>query len=141
VLDALLGTPMLPWYLRLLGARIGRRVYTHTTGLLEWDMVDIGDHVALNNDCVMQSHLFEDRVLKASGFRIGNDCTVGALSVVLYDSVMEDGAKLGPLSLLMKGERLPAGSAWSGIPASYQRPVPETGCGPEAPVEVERIAG
>jgi hypothetical protein len=43
---------------------------------------------------------------------------VGALSVVLYDSIMEDGAKLDALSLLMKGERLPGGTAWSGIPAS-----------------------
>jgi hypothetical protein len=30
---------------------------------------------------------------------------------------MEQGAKLDSLSLLMKGERLPAGTAWAGIPA------------------------
>src|SRR5207247_3707542 len=121
--DVLLGTPMLPWYFRLLGARLGRRVYAHTTGLLEWDLADIGDRAELNDDCVMQSHLFEDRVLKASRFRIGRDCTVGALSVVLYDSVMEDGARLGALSLLMKGERLPAGTAWGGIPAARRVPL------------------
>jgi non-ribosomal peptide synthetase-like protein len=113
---ALQGTPFLPWYLRLLGSRIGRRVYVHTTGLLEWDLVDVGDGAALNDDSVLQTHLFEDRVLKASRLCIGRNCVVGAGSVVLYDSIMEDGARLDALSLLMKGERLPAGTAWAGIP-------------------------
>lgn len=118
-LGALQGTPLLPWYFRLLGARIGKRVYAHTTGLLEWDLVEVGDRVALNDDCVLQTHLFEDRVLKASRLRIGADCVVGAGSVVLYSSKMEEGARLDALSLLMKGETLPAGTAWAGIPAVW----------------------
>jgi len=116
-LGAIQGTPLLPWYQRLLGAHIGGGVYLHTTGLLEWDL---GDRAALNDDCVLQTHLFEDRVLKASSLRIGADCSVGATSVVLYDSMMEDGARLDALSLVMKGETLPAGTAWAGIPASWQ---------------------
>src|SRR5467141_1202651 len=116
-LESLQGTPFLPWYLRLLGAHIGRRTYIHTTGFLEWDLSEIGDRSVLNDDCVIQTHLFEDRVLKASRVSVGPDCTVGTGSVVLYDSEMEHGAKLDSLSLLMKGERLPAGTAWAGIPA------------------------
>ena len=120
-LEALQGTPFLPWYFRLLGARIGRRVYTHTTGLLEWDLVEVGDGAALNDDCVLQTHLFEDRVLKADRLRIGADCSVGAVSVVLYDTEMEAGARLDALSLLMKGETLPAGTAWAGIPSATMK--------------------
>jgi len=114
------GTPFLPWYFRLLGARMGRRVYTHTSGLLEWDLVEVGDQVALNKNCVLQTHLFEDRMLKASRLRVGSDCVIGTVSIVLYDSVMQDGSWLDALSLLMKGETLPAHSAWAGIPASWQ---------------------
>jgi non-ribosomal peptide synthetase-like protein len=117
-LETLQGTPFLPWYLRLMGARIGRRVYIDTTGFLEWDLVELGDRAALNEDCIMQTHLFEDRVLKASKLRIGADCVVGAASVVLYDAEMQDGARLDALSLVMKGETLPAGTAWLGSPAS-----------------------
>jgi non-ribosomal peptide synthetase-like protein len=117
---ALQGTPLLPWYFRLLGARIGRRVYAHTTGLLEWDLVEVKDRVALNDDCVLQTHLFEDRVLKGSRLYIGADCAVGAGSVLLYDSKMEDGAQLDAISLLMKGETLPAGTVWAGLPAEWQ---------------------
>ena len=81
----------------------------------------------MNDDSVLQSHLFEDRVLKASALRIGRRCEVGAVSVILYDSQMEDGAQLDALSLLMKGERLPAGTAWAGSPArrhieTHERP-------------------
>ncbi len=68
----------------------------------------------------MQTHLFEDRVLKASQLRLGRDCVVGVAAVALYDSEMEDGARLDALSLLMKGETLPADTAWVGIPAAWR---------------------
>lgn len=105
---------------RRLGARFGRDVYIHTTGLIEFDLVEVGDRAALNEDCVLQTHLFEDRVLKASWLRIDADCAVGTRSVVLYDTRMEAGARLDGLSLLMKGERLPASTAWAGVPATWR---------------------
>lgn len=118
ILELLQGTPFLPWYLRLLGARIGNQCYIDTTGFLEWDMVEIGDRVAIGEDAVMQTHLFEDRILKASNFKIGHDCSVGSASVVLYDTTMEDASQLDALSLLMKGEVLPSNTKWQGIPAT-----------------------
>jgi non-ribosomal peptide synthetase-like protein len=115
-LEVLRGTPLLPWYLRLLGCRIGRAVYIDTTGFIEFDLVDVGDRAILNKDCILQTHLFEDRVMKGSRLRIGSDCEIGAHSIVLYDTEMKDGARLAALSLLMKGEVLPAGPVWVGSP-------------------------
>lgn len=122
--EALRGTPLLAWYLRLFGARIGRQVYIDSTGFLEFDLVEIGDRAILNRDCILQTHLFEDRILKASAVRIGAQCEIGARSIVLYDSAMEDRARLGPLSLLMKGETLPSGKVWTGSPLSECRREP-----------------
>jgi non-ribosomal peptide synthetase-like protein len=113
----LAGTPFIAWYFRLMGAEIGRRTYLDTTDLTEFDLVRIGDDAALNGDCTIQTHLFEDRVMKVSRVEIGAGCTVGGGSLVLYDTRMEAGASLGELSLLMKGEVLPAGTAWEGSPA------------------------
>ena len=48
---------------------------------------------------------------------IGARCCVGGNSLVLYDTQMEDRATLDNLSLLMKGEVLPADTYWRGIPA------------------------
>jgi non-ribosomal peptide synthetase-like protein len=115
-LSPLLGTPFLAWYLRLLGCRIGRHVYLGSTLLSEFDLVEIGDYAAVNVGATIQTHLFEDRIMKASHLRIGDECSIGNMAVVLYDTEMQRGASLGPLSLLMKGETLPAFSHWVGIP-------------------------
>ena len=117
LLEALNGTPFLCWYFRLLGARIGRRVYMETIDFSEFDLVRIGDEAALNADCTIQTHLFEDRIMKMSTIDIAPRCKVGSGSLVLYDTRMEEGAVLGDLSLLMKGEVLPAGTRWEGVPA------------------------
>ena len=115
--DMLKGTLFLPAYLRLLGCRIGRGVFMDTTDITEFDLVRIGDEAELNADCGPQTHLFEDRVMKISTVEIGARCTVGDGSILLYDSKMEDDSTLGELSILMKGETLPAGTHWQGSPA------------------------
>lgn len=112
------GTPVAVGLLRLLGCRIGRRCYIETALFSEFDLVEIGDDVALNAGVIIQNHLFEDRVMKSSALRIGDRCSVANMSVVLYDTVMEPEAVLGPMSLLMKGEMLPGGQLWQGIPTA-----------------------
>jgi non-ribosomal peptide synthetase-like protein len=110
------GTPFAAPLLRLLGCRVGRHCYIGTSLFSEFDLVAIGDHVALNVGAVIQTHLFEDRIMKSSYVRIDDGCSVGNMAVVLYDGHMERGVVLGPLSLLMKGEIVPAGTRWHGIP-------------------------
>lgn len=111
------GTPFFGPLLRLLGARIGRRVYMETTFLTEFDLVRVADDAMIGATTSLQTHLFEDRVMKMSTVTIGQGCPVGPRSVVLYDAVLEDGAELDALSLAMKGECVPAGTQWRGIPA------------------------
>lgn len=111
------GTPFLAPLLRLFGTRMGRRVYCETTFITEFDLVRVADDAAIGGLTSLQTHLFEDRVMKMSYVQVGRGCTIGPRSVVLYDSVMEAGAKLDALSLLMKSEVLPSQSTWQGIPA------------------------
>jgi non-ribosomal peptide synthetase-like protein len=113
----LTGTPLLPLLLRLLGARIGRRVYMETTFLTEFDLVKVGSDSMLGGFTSLQTHLFEDRVMKMSEVTVGPGCTVGPRSVVLYDCSLGEGSTLDGLSLVMKGEALPLESDWRGIPA------------------------
>jgi non-ribosomal peptide synthetase-like protein len=117
MLGGFTGTPFLAPLLRLLGARVGRRVYLETTYLTEFDLVRVGDDAAVGGTASLQTHLFEDRVMKMSVVDVGPGCAVGPRAVVLYDSKLEAGAELDALSLAMKGENLPAGPAWRGIPA------------------------
>ncbi len=116
LLEYLKGTAWLPLFLRCLGVRAGRRVWLNTTDITEHDMVTIGDEAMLNEDCGPQTHLFEDRVMKIGPVRIGPRCTIGARSIVLYDTELEEGVAVDALSLVMKGEKLSKGSAWTGSP-------------------------
>jgi non-ribosomal peptide synthetase-like protein len=113
----LAGTPLMAPALRLFGARIGRRTFMETTYLTEFDLVHVGDDAAVGGQASLQTHLFEDRVMKMSTVTVGASCTVGSRAVVLYDTELGQGAELDSLSLVMKGESLPAGSRWRGIPA------------------------
>src|SRR4051794_12492901 len=117
LLNFLTGTPLLGPALRLFGARIGRRTLIDTTYLTEFDLVEIGDDASVGTMASLQTHLFEDRVMKMDHVILRDGASVGAKAVVLYDSVVEEGASLAAMSLAMKGEVLPAGTTWCGIPA------------------------
>ncbi|MEI7829298.1 MAG: Pls/PosA family non-ribosomal peptide synthetase [Prolixibacteraceae bacterium] len=116
-LNMLTGTPFIKYPLRLLGCKIGKRVCIYTTQITEFDLVKMGDYSVVNDNCTLQTHLFEDRVMKMSYVDIGKECVVGGMSVVLYDSKMEDRSRLEPLSVLMKSETLPEDTVFIGAPA------------------------
>ena len=122
LLDHLRGTPFLPWLMRLFGTKIGRGVYVDMTDITEFDCVSIGHYAALNALSALQTHLYEDRVMKVGKVFVGNGVTVGAGSTVLYDTFVCDHARLGPLTLVMKGEQIPGNMAWEGAPAEPKMP-------------------
>lgn len=125
LLDHLRGTPMLPWVLRLFGVKIGKGVFLDMTDVTEFDCVKVGDFASINALSALQTHLYEDRVMKVGCVSIGDGVTVGAGSTVLYDTHVGDFARLGPLTLVMKGETLPAHSEWCGAPAvPFAEPAP-----------------
>lgn len=120
LLEYLKGSPWLPIALRMLGVKIGKRAWLNTLDITEFDMVTIGDDTALNSDCGPQTHLFEDRVMKIGKVKMGSRSSIGARSIVLYDSQVGDDTLLSALSLVMKGEVLAPGTDWEGSPVRPQ---------------------
>ena len=112
------GTPWLPIAFRLLGCKIGRGVYMDTTDITEFDCVTIGDHSEMNALSCPQTHLFEDRVMKIDHVEIGSKVYVGPRTTVLYSARVGHNARLGPLTLVMKGEHIPNATSWQGLPAA-----------------------
>jgi non-ribosomal peptide synthetase-like protein len=111
------GTPFVVGWLRAMGTKIGNYVYIDTLQITEWDLITIGDEAALNEEAVLQTHLFEDRVMKMSTINIGKGATLRYGCICLYDTTIEEGASLHCLSLLMKGETLPKWTSWHGLPS------------------------
>lgn len=126
--EKVLGTPFALCVERCFGTKAGKRVYVGTEGFAEFDLITIGDDVCINDGARIQTHLYEDRVFKVSHLTINSGCNVGADSIILYNTLMEENSTLGSLSLLMKGERLPENTHWAGIPAqsaAYSFPYPQ----------------
>jgi len=121
--NAQTGTPALALWLRTLGARIGRGVWCETYWLPEPDLVSLGDGATVNRGCVVQTHLFHDRIMSMDSVTIEAGGTLGPHSIVLPGATIGAHATIGPASLVMRGESVPVGSRWSGNPIGPWRVV------------------
>jgi non-ribosomal peptide synthetase-like protein len=121
--NAAAGTPALAVWLRSLGAKIGRGVWTDSYWLPEPDLVTLGDGATVNRGCVVQTHLFHDRVMSIDTAVLEKGATLGPHSVILPAATIGADATVGPASLVMRGETVPVGSRWSGNPIGPWRAV------------------
>ena len=79
------GTPVLNLWLRAMGAKIGHGVWCETYWLPEADLIRLGDGACVNSGCVVQTHLFHDRILAMDTVTLGAGATLGewaALSAI-----------------------------------------------------------
>ncbi|CAK3733072.1 Non-ribosomal peptide synthetase C-terminal [Lecanosticta acicola] len=116
--NMLVGTPFLAWCFRLLGVKVGALATLLHADITEYDCVTIEDEAVVNQFCGMQTHLFEDRVMKVGNVHLGKQACIKPYAICLPGSTLGAGAQLGSLSLAMKGETLPAGTAWEGSPVA-----------------------
>ncbi|MGW1888441.1 Pls/PosA family non-ribosomal peptide synthetase, partial [Streptomyces sp. NPDC001970] len=119
------GTPFKPMVWRLLGVRIGRRVFDDGCSLAERTLVSIGDGCTLNAGTIIQCHSQEDGAFKSDHIIIGADVTLGVGAFVHYGTTIGDHAQLAADSFLMKGEEVPSQARWGGNPAQETAAVNE----------------
>ncbi|MDG5804947.1 amino acid adenylation domain-containing protein [Streptomyces ossamyceticus] len=116
------GTPLMNVWLRGLGARIGRGVWVESYWLPETDLVTLGDGATVNRGCVLQTHLFHDRILRTDTVELREGATLGPGGIVLPGSVVGARTTLGPASLVMAAESVPDDTRWLGNPIEVWRP-------------------
>jgi non-ribosomal peptide synthetase-like protein len=110
-------TPFLPFYHRLMGARIGRRVQINTAVIADQNLVEIGDDTVIGGDVTLVCHSAERGKLVTAPVRIGRDVTIGLMAVVFPGCVIGDGAIVAAGAVLSKGPRVGPGEIWAGVPA------------------------
>ncbi|WP_306208819.1 Pls/PosA family non-ribosomal peptide synthetase [Actinoplanes sp. RD1] len=115
------GTPLLAAWLRTLGARIGRGVWLETYWLPEYDLVRLGDGATVNRGCVVQTHLFHDRVMSMDEVTFSAGAALGPHSIVLPGASLGARTTVGPGSLVTRGDAVPADSRWLGNPIAIWR--------------------
>ncbi|MFH8499285.1 Pls/PosA family non-ribosomal peptide synthetase [Streptomyces coeruleorubidus] len=115
------GTPLMTLWLRGLGARIGRGVWVESYWLPETDLVTLGDAATVNRGCVLQTHLFHDRILRTDTVVLHEGATLGPGGIVLPGSAVGARTTLGPASLVMAAESVPDDTRWLGNPIEAWR--------------------
>ncbi|KUN00929.1 amino acid adenylation protein [Streptomyces yokosukanensis] len=116
------GTPVMTAWLRGLGARIGKGVWVESYWLPETDLVTLEDAATVNRGCVLQTHLFHDRILRTDTVVLREGATLGPGGIVLPGSTIGARTTLGPASLVMAAESVPDDTRWLGNPIEAWRP-------------------
>ncbi len=112
------GTPLVPLYLRLLGARIGPRVVMFTTSLPPCpDLLTIGSDTVICKDATLNCYRAEGGVIRTGRVTMGDHAFVGEHAVIDIDTGLGSHSQLGHSSTLLRGQVVPDGEHWHGTPA------------------------
>jgi non-ribosomal peptide synthetase-like protein len=79
----------------------------------------------VNRGCVVQTHLFHDRIMRMDTVTLADGATLGPHGIALPGVTVGSGATVGPASLVMRGEDVPAGTRWLGNPIAAWLPPTE----------------
>jgi serine acetyltransferase len=110
------GSPIWTAYLRLNGARIGRRVYVNTLFISDHNLLEFGDDVVIGAEVHLSGHTVEDGFVKTAGVRLGHGVTIGLGSTIDIGVEVGPRTQIGAMSLIPKHTQLPADSTYAGVP-------------------------
>lgn len=110
------GSPIWTAYLRLNGAKIGKRVYVNSLFVSDHSLLEFGDGVVIGSEVHLSGHTVEDGLLKTARVRLGRDVTIGLGSIIDIGVTIGDGCQVGALSLVPKHMTLERGALYAGIP-------------------------
>lgn len=133
VVRVLVGTffrssPLWTWYLRLNGARIGTGVYINSMSISDHNMLDFGDGVVIGESVHLSGHTVEGGVVKTGYVRLGRGVTVGLGSIIGIGTTMGDQCQVGALSVVPKHSTLEPHGIYVGVPVRrLERPTPGEG--------------
>lgn len=116
------GTPIFNFYLRALGAKIGRGVVILSPQVPACtDLLTIGDNTVVRKDAFFPCHHAHAGLIQTGSVTLGKDAYVGEMTVLDIGSSLGDGAQLASAAFLMKGEEVPPHTRWGDNPANEVR--------------------
>ena len=111
-----MGTAALNTGLRALGVHIGRGAWIESYWFPETDLCYVGRGASVGPGTVVQTHLFQDRVMSLDTVTLSDGATLASHSVSLPASHIGEATTVGPGSLVMRGDQVPSQSYWQGNP-------------------------
>lgn len=104
------------WYLRWMGAKIGRNVVFNTQHVYDLDLIEVGDNTVIGANASVLGHVGERGRLVRERVRIGSNCTIGQYTNIFPGVVMPDNCHVGAMSLVTKGMQLDGDAIYGGVP-------------------------
>jgi len=116
ILNFIVYPPFKSFYLRLIGAKIGKRVFLSLNEIIfDPCLIEIGDGTMIGTRAMVLAHIGEEKlVLKRT--KIGKNCIVGTEALIMPGVIIEDNVVVGAKSLVPKGMHLKKGKIYAGIP-------------------------
>ena len=112
------GSPAYNFYLRLMGAKIGKNTVINTKYVPTCtDMLEIGDNCILQKDCYLTGYKAQDGYIHTGPVKIGDNVFVGQGTVIEINSSMGNNTQLGHTSSLQEHQHVPDGKNYHGSPA------------------------
>jgi acetyltransferase-like isoleucine patch superfamily enzyme len=115
--ESLQGTAFNNWVLRAYGASVGRDCCLFGLAL-EYDLLSVGDRVSIGAGSDTTCHTVENMLLTLAPTRIAEDASMLNASFAMPGATIEKGAVILENSQVLKGETVPAGEIWAGLPAT-----------------------
>ncbi len=120
-------TPLWTLYMRLNGARLGRRVWINSLDVTDHCLLEFGDDVVVGAGVHLSGHTVERGLVRTAPVRLGNGVTVGVNANVEIGVEAGPGCQIGALSVVPKYSKLEGGAIYVGIPARKLERAPQDG--------------
>lgn len=115
-------TPIWVLYMRLNGAKLGRRVWVNSLDVTDHCLLEFGDDVVIGGGVHLSGHTVERGHLKTAPVRLSKGVTVGVGANVEIGVEAGPGCQIGALSAVPKFMQLDGKSTYVGIPARKLHP-------------------
>lgn len=118
-------TPLWNFYMRLNGARLGRRVWVNSLWLTDHNLLDFGDGVVIGSEAHLSGHTVERGVVRTAPVRLGDGVVVGLSTHVEIGVEVGAGCQIGSLSMVPKFTKLDPHGTYVGAPVhKLEEPLP-----------------
>jgi non-ribosomal peptide synthetase-like protein len=113
----LAGSSLYSWWLRALGAKIGRDVTIGSITVRAPDLLSIGDGASIGNAVNLENARVEHGELRIGSIAIADNACIGSYAVLEGGSAIGSHGHLDGQSALSEGQTVPALRHWTGSPA------------------------
>ena len=116
ILNFIVYPPLKSFYLRLIGAKIGKRVFLSLNEIIfDPCLIEIGDETMVGTRAMVLAHIGEEKLMLKKT-KIGKNCIIGTEALIMPGVVIEDNVVVGAKSLIPKNAILKKGKTYAGIP-------------------------